>query len=78
MSQKMLPGGVARVLKRLHFPLNLILRCVRWCVAYSLSLRDLEEKIVDTVLRPITRPYTAGSSGWCRCSRDHFASENVR
>jgi putative transposase len=34
-------------LKRLHFPLDVILRCVRWYVAYSLSLRDLEEMIAE-------------------------------
>jgi hypothetical protein len=35
--------AVARVLKRLHYPLDVILTCVRWYVAYSLSLRNLEE-----------------------------------
>ena len=38
-----LPAGVAKVLKRLHYPLEVILLCVRWYVAYSLSLRNLEE-----------------------------------
>ena len=33
------------LLKRLHFPLDVILRCVRWYVAYPLRLRDLEEII---------------------------------
>jgi putative transposase len=32
-----------KVLKRLHYPLDVILLCVRWYVAYSLSLRNLEE-----------------------------------
>jgi len=45
ISRKTLPPGVAKVMKRLHFPLDVILRCVRWYVAYSLSLRDLEEMI---------------------------------
>ena len=44
---KTLPVGVARVLKRLHYPLEVILLCVRWCVAYSLSLRDLEEMMAE-------------------------------
>lgn len=35
--------AVARVLKRLHYPLEVILTCVRWYVAYPLSLRHLEE-----------------------------------
>jgi hypothetical protein len=28
-----------QVLKRLHYPLDTMLTCVRWCVAYPLSLR---------------------------------------
>jgi putative transposase len=35
------------VLKRLHFPLNVILLCVRWYVAYSPSLRNLEEMMAE-------------------------------
>jgi hypothetical protein len=31
------------VIKRLRFPLEVMLVCVRWYVAYPLSLRDLEE-----------------------------------
>ncbi|HEX8896268.1 MAG TPA: IS6 family transposase [Terriglobales bacterium] len=42
-----LPAGIGRVLKRLHYPLDVILLCVRWYVAYSLSLRNLEEMIAE-------------------------------
>jgi putative transposase len=45
--RKVLPEGVAKVLKRLHYPLDLILLCVRWYVAYSLSLRNLEEMLAE-------------------------------
>ena len=38
-----LPAGICKVLKRLHYPLDVILMCVRWYVAYSVSLRNLEE-----------------------------------
>jgi transposase-like protein len=31
-----------KVLKRLHYPLDVMLLCVRWYVAYPLSLRNLE------------------------------------
>jgi transposase-like protein len=31
------------VIKRLRFPLDIMLLCVRWHVAYPLSLRNLEE-----------------------------------
>jgi transposase-like protein len=42
-----LPAGVAKVLKRLHYPLDVILLCVRWYVAYSLSLRNLDEMMAE-------------------------------
>ena len=35
------------MLKRLHYPLHVILLCVRWYVAYSLSLRNLEEMMAE-------------------------------
>ncbi|MFL9967002.1 IS6 family transposase, partial [Paraburkholderia sediminicola] len=38
---------VARVLKRLHYPLDVILMCVRWYVAYPLSLRHIEEMVAS-------------------------------
>ncbi|PVX85593.1 IS6 family transposase [Paraburkholderia unamae] len=42
-----LAPGIARVLKRLHYPLEVMLLCVRWYVAYSLSLRNLEEMLAE-------------------------------
>ncbi|WP_423382956.1 IS6 family transposase [Burkholderia sp. LMG 32019] len=45
--RKSLPAGLAKVLKRLHYPLDVILLGVRWYVAYSLSLRDLEEMMAE-------------------------------
>jgi putative transposase len=41
------PTGIGKVLKRLHYPLDVILLCVRWYVAYSLSLRNLEEMMTE-------------------------------
>jgi transposase-like protein len=38
---------LAKVLKRLHDPLEVILRCVRWYVAYPPSLRHLEEMMAE-------------------------------
>ena len=35
-ARKTLQPEVAEVLKRLHYPLDVILLCVRWYVAYSL------------------------------------------
>ena len=36
-----------RVIKRLHFPLEIMLVCVRWYAAYPLSLRNLEEMMAE-------------------------------
>jgi transposase-like protein len=47
MPRTTLPPGIAKVMKRLHYPLDVILLCARWYVAYSLSLRDLEEKMAE-------------------------------
>jgi putative transposase len=35
--------ALQKVLKRLHYPLEIMLTCVRWYVAYPLSLRHIEE-----------------------------------
>lgn len=43
----MLNPVVARVLKQLHYPLDVILTCVRWYIAYLLSLRYLEEMMSE-------------------------------
>ncbi len=36
-----------RVIKRLHFPLEVMRLCVRWCAAYPLSPRNLEEMMAE-------------------------------
>ena len=36
-----------RVIKRLHFPLEIMLVCVRWYAAYPLSLRHIEEMMAE-------------------------------
>jgi transposase-like protein len=68
MKQTMNPA-VAKVLKRLHFPLDDILLCVRWYSAYPLSLRHLEEMMAERGILLITRPYTAGRSSCCQSWR---------
>ena len=35
------------VIKRLHFPLEIMLVCARWYTAYPLSLRNLEEMMAE-------------------------------
>ncbi|SOE87561.1 Transposase (or an inactivated derivative) [Burkholderia sp. YR290] len=42
-----LSPGLSKVLKRIHYPLDVILLCVRWYVAYPLSLRHLEEMMAE-------------------------------
>ncbi|CAE6867843.1 hypothetical protein R69746_08216 [Paraburkholderia aspalathi] len=44
---KLLNAAVARVLKRLRYPPDVMLMCVRWYVAYGLSVRNLEEMMVE-------------------------------
>jgi putative transposase len=46
-SMKTLNPALAKVLKRLHYPLEVILTRVRWYVAYPLSLRHLEEMMAE-------------------------------
>ncbi len=39
--------GLAKVFKRLHYPFDVMLLCVRWYVAYPVSLRHLEEMMAE-------------------------------
>jgi len=39
--------ALRKVFKRLHYPVEIILVCVRWYVAYPLSLRHLEEMMAE-------------------------------
>ena len=36
-------SALGKVLKRLHYPLEVMLTCVRWYVAYPLSLRHIPQ-----------------------------------
>ena len=36
-----------RLIKGLHFPLEIMLLCVRWYTAYPLSLRNLDEMMAE-------------------------------
>ncbi len=40
-------SSLRKMLKRLHYPLEIMLMCVRWYAAYSLSLRNLEEIMAE-------------------------------
>ncbi len=39
--------ALRRVLKRMHFPLEIMMTCVRWYAAYPLSFRHLEEMMAE-------------------------------
>lgn len=47
------------VIKRLHFPLDAMLVCVRWYAAYPLSLRNLEEMMAERGVWCSPRPFGA-------------------
>ncbi len=38
---------IRRAFKRLHYPAEVIGMCVRWYLAYSLSLRNIEEMMLE-------------------------------
>lgn len=38
---------IRKAFKRLHYPVDVLAQCVRWYLAYSLSLRDLEEMMAE-------------------------------
>ncbi|MFC0139332.1 IS6 family transposase [Erwinia mallotivora] len=38
---------IRKAFKRLHYPTDVIAQCVRWYLAYSLSLRNLEEMMAE-------------------------------
>jgi transposase-like protein len=38
---------IRKAFKRLHYPVDVIAQCVRWYLAYALSLRDLEEMMTE-------------------------------
>ena len=41
--QSLINSTLNKVLQRLHYPLDVMLTCVRWYIAYPLSLRHVEE-----------------------------------
>jgi putative transposase len=40
-------GALRRVVQRMHYPLEVMLVCVRWCAAYPLSFRNIEEMMAE-------------------------------
>ena len=46
-TQTVMIGELGKVLKRLHYPLQVMLVCARWYAAYPLSLRHIEEMMQE-------------------------------
>ena len=46
-TQTAMIGELRKVLKRLHYPLEVMLVCARWYAAYPLSLRHIEEMMQE-------------------------------
>ncbi|MGF6970836.1 hypothetical protein OKW43_007931 [Paraburkholderia sp. WC7.3g] len=61
--RKTLPPGITKVLKRLHYPLDVILLCVRWYVTYSLSCS--RQPFANTNVR------LARAGGWMKVCHEH-------
>jgi transposase-like protein len=45
--QSLIDSSLRKVIKRLHYPMSVMLTCVRWYVAYPLSLRQIEEMMQE-------------------------------
>ena len=70
----LLMGNARSLIKRLLIPLDIMLLCVRWYIAYPLSLRNLEEMMQERGLIVDHSTINAGSSSWSRCWRKPFAN----
>ena len=62
-----------KVLKRLHYPSEAMLTCVRWYVAYPLSLRHIEEMMRERDVFVIPSRFPGGRSKFCRWWLQYFA-----
>jgi putative transposase len=45
--KSLIHGALRKALKRIHYSLEVVLTCVRWYVAYPLSLRHIEEMMQE-------------------------------
>jgi putative transposase len=45
--QQLINSTLTKILQRPHYPLGVMLACVRWYVAYPLSLRHVEEMMQE-------------------------------
>jgi len=54
--------ALRKVVKRLHYPVEVMLICARWYAAYPLSLRHIEEMMAErgSLRRSLHRPPLVG------------------
>lgn len=57
---------IRNAFKRLHYPVDIIAQCVRWYLAYSLSLRNLEEMMAERGIH-VDHSIFTGSQSEYRC-----------
>lgn len=69
---------IRNAFSRLHYPIDVIAQCVRWYLAYALSLRNLEEMMAEAALSLTIPRFTVGLSAWCRCWIKYFAETSAQ
>ena len=60
--------ALRKVIKRMHYPLEVMLICVRWYAAHPLSLRHIEEMIAERGVFVDRATVHRWSSRVCRCA----------
>jgi transposase-like protein len=66
-----------KVIKRMHYPLEVMLTCVRWYAAYPLSLRHIEEMMQERGVFVDHATVHRWAIRSCRCSPLCFAGANA-
>jgi putative transposase len=74
---KTLNPALTKVLKRLHYSLDVILTCVHWLVSYAPSLRNLEEMMAERGLAVDHSTVHRWAVSRCRCWRKRFAAADA-
>ena len=62
--QSLINSPLFKVLKRLHYPLEVMLVCVRWYVASPLSLRHIEEMMQEQGPGYFRQPHHGAVHRW--------------
>jgi putative transposase len=62
---KLMIATLRKVIKRMHYPLEVTLICVRWYAAYPLSRRHIEEMMAERGSSSITPRCIGGRSRSC-------------